>query len=154
MNQELPHSLAPSAAEAALAAGRLVVARSFRLHRPRGAFCHAGWCQQCRVTLLDGRIDLACRTSDTPRQARGGWRRLVGRLSERLPPWFYEHRLLWREPEWGEIGRNVRERQYLRLQSNAQGVVHEGPALDERGWLSKLNVWKRTGRNSMGLIAV
>jgi sarcosine oxidase subunit alpha len=95
MSLELPHSPAPSAAAAAMAAGRLALARSFRLHRPRGAFCHAGWCQQCRVTLLDGRVDLACRTSDTPRRGRRGWRRLVGRLSERLPPWFYEHRLLW-----------------------------------------------------------
>jgi len=95
MSLELPHNPAPSAAAAALSAGRLALARSFRLHRPRGAFCHAGWCQQCRVTLLDGRVDLACRTSDTPRRGRRGWRRLVGRLSERLPPWFYEHRLLW-----------------------------------------------------------
>ena len=82
------------AAAEALSAGRLVLSHSFRLHRPRGAFCHAGWCQQCRVTLPDGRIALACQTSETPAAPRGGWRRLMGRIAERLPPWFYEQHLL------------------------------------------------------------
>ncbi|MFI5019041.1 MAG: FAD-dependent oxidoreductase, partial [Dongiales bacterium] len=82
------------AAAEALSAGRLVLSHSFRLHRPRGAFCHAGWCQQCRVTLPDGHIALACQTSETPAAPRGGWRRLMGRIAERLPPWFYEEHLL------------------------------------------------------------
>jgi sarcosine oxidase, subunit alpha len=83
-----------SAAAQALGAGRLALSRSFRLHRPRGAFCHAGWCQQCRVTLPDGRIALACQSTETPAPPRGGWRRLMGRIAERLPPWFYEQHLL------------------------------------------------------------
>lgn len=83
-----------SAAAAALHAGRRALSRSFRLHRPRGAFCHAGWCQQCRISLPDGRIALACRTAETPQASRGRWRRLLGRLAEGLPPWFYEQRLL------------------------------------------------------------
>ena len=83
-----------SAAARALGAGRLALSRSFRLHRPRGAFCHAGWCQQCRVTLPDGRIALACQNPETPAPPRAGWRRLLGRIAERLPPWFYEQHLL------------------------------------------------------------
>ena len=87
-------SIRGTAAAAALGSGRLALARSFRLHRPRGAFCHAGWCQQCRVALPDGRIALACRTSEPPAARAGGWRRLLGRIAEGLPPWFYEQRLL------------------------------------------------------------
>lgn len=83
-----------SAAAAALQASRRALSRSFRLHRPRGAFCHAGWCQQCRVSLPDGRIALACRTAEMPQVSHGGWRRLLGRMAESLPPWFYEQRLL------------------------------------------------------------
>ena len=83
-----------SAAAQALGAGRLGLSRSFRLHRPRGAFCHAGWCQQCRVTLPDGRIALACQSTETPAPPRGGWRRLLGRIADRRPPWFYEQHLL------------------------------------------------------------
>jgi sarcosine oxidase, subunit alpha len=94
MNEETLSRPITSAAAAALGAGRLALGESFRLHRPRGAFCHAGWCQQCRVTLPDGRIALACRTSEAPRPRTGGWRRLLGHLAERLPPWFYEQRLL------------------------------------------------------------
>ncbi len=73
------------------------LARSFRMHRPRGAFCHSGWCQQCRVTLADGRVVLACRTEAegaaaiTPARRAG---RVAGWFGERVPPWFYEHRFL------------------------------------------------------------
>lgn len=67
------------------------------MHRPRGSFCHRGWCQQCRVTLDDGRVVLACETPDASRVARKTrWLgRLAGALAERVPPWFYEHRFLW-----------------------------------------------------------
>ena len=66
--------------------------RSFRLHRARAGFCHAGWCQQCRVTLADGRVVLACETpadGNTVVAATTGYRRLLGRIAEGLPPWFY-----------------------------------------------------------------
>ncbi|MGH6954517.1 MAG: FAD-dependent oxidoreductase, partial [Alphaproteobacteria bacterium] len=81
-------------AAAALAQGRPALARGFRLHRPRGAFCHAGWCQQCRVRLADGSVALACETAADGR-ARHGFDplRAIGFLAESLPPWFFEHRL-------------------------------------------------------------
>src|SRR5690349_2628669 len=94
MSQSRPKSPISTAAAAALEAGRVALAASFRLHRPRGAFCHAGWCQQCRVTLPDGRIALACRTAEPPLPVSKGWRQLLGRFVDRLPPWFYESRLL------------------------------------------------------------
>jgi sarcosine oxidase subunit alpha len=86
-----------SLAAAALQAGELTLARSFRLHRPRGAFCHRGWCQQCKVRLGDGRVVLACQT---PARELEQWQRpsahlrAIGFLAERFPPWFHEHRLL------------------------------------------------------------
>jgi sarcosine oxidase subunit alpha len=66
------------------------------MHRPRGAFCHDGWCQQCRVTLPDGRVVLACeeRAEALPMRSGAGWKRLLGRLAEGQPPWFYERRFL------------------------------------------------------------
>src|SRR6266404_3146842 len=94
MSENFPQSPTPTAAAAALRAGRLALAQSFRLHRPRGAFGHAGWCEQCRVTLPDGRIALACRSAVAPRRIGHGWRRLLGHFADRLPPWFYEQRLL------------------------------------------------------------
>lgn len=94
MSDKSTGNSSPSAAAAALGAGRPALSKSFRLHRPRGAFCLAGWCQQCRVTLPDGRIALACRTTTKPRQTGDRWRRLFGHFAERLPPWFYEQRLL------------------------------------------------------------
>src|SRR6476620_9994944 len=48
---------------AAMLAGRCAIASSFRLHRPRGAFCHSGWCQQCRIATPDG-PRLACRLAE------------------------------------------------------------------------------------------
>ena len=94
MTEAFSAAQSPTAAAAALRTGRRALSRSFRLHRPRGAFCHAGWCQQCRVSLPDGRIALACQSPEMPRPPYAGWRRLLGRLAENLPPWFYEQRLL------------------------------------------------------------
>jgi len=94
MTESFSAAQSPTAAAAALSTGRRALSRSFRLHRPRGAFCHAGWCQQCRVSLPDGRIALACQSTEMPRPPHAGWRRLLGRLAENLPPWFYEQRLL------------------------------------------------------------
>jgi len=74
--------------------GFAAIARSFRFHRPRGAFCHRGWCQQCRTTLPDGRIVLAC---TIPADASASPLRLdklrpIGAIGERTRPWFYETR--------------------------------------------------------------
>jgi hypothetical protein len=49
-------------ASRAILRGHPSMARSFRLHRPRGGFCQSGWCEQCRVNLADGSIALACMT--------------------------------------------------------------------------------------------
>jgi sarcosine oxidase subunit alpha len=81
-----------------LAKGRPALGRSFRFHRPRAAFCHAGWCQQCRIATPGGPA-LACQVSAGD---SGGSRfdplRAVGRIAERLPPWFHESSLL--RPRW------------------------------------------------------
>lgn len=50
-------------AAALLAAGRPLLARSHKYHRPRGAFCLAGSCQSCLVRV-DGQPSVrACRTA-------------------------------------------------------------------------------------------
>ncbi len=78
-----------SLAAAALAHGTLALGRSFRLHRPRGAFCHAGWCQQCLVRLPRGGRALAC-CVPSGGEVRTGLAgvdplRPLGMLAERLP---------------------------------------------------------------------
>lgn len=103
-----------SLAAAAVAKGKLALARSFRLHRPRGAFCHAGWCQQCQVVLRDGSRVLACQTpASSGDLGRLGGRdplRAAGRMAEHLPPWFWESRALrpaaLRQP-WLELLRRL-----------------------------------------------
>lgn len=78
-----------------IGAGNSSIGRSFRLHRPRGGFCHAGWCEQCRVNLADGSIALACVAEAKPEiRAPALWKSWLARFADRLPPWFYEHRLL------------------------------------------------------------
>ncbi len=96
-----PHDIDRSAglslAAAAARKGEFTLARSFRLHRPRGAFCHRGWCQQCKVLLDDGRVVLACQTpaAELDRWTRPSAKlRVIGRVAERFPPWFHEHRFL------------------------------------------------------------
>ncbi len=88
----------PSLAAVVLAHGTPALGRSFRLHRPRGAFCHAGWCQQCLVRLPGGGRALGCclPSGDGRSVGRGALDplRLLGRLAESLPPWFHEHRFL------------------------------------------------------------
>jgi len=112
----------PSIAATAFRDRRFPLLRSFRMHRPRAGFCHARWCQQCRVTLADGRVVLACRTPDDG-QARAlrprGIARLAGRLAAHLPPWFYEDRFL----------RPVFLRQfYLERLRRMSGAPHPPPA--------------------------
>lgn len=84
-------------AGAALAGGRYALGRSFRFHRPRGAFCHSGWCQQCKVRLSDGRNVLACRApaSDLALfEKPSGLLRFIGVVAEFFPPWFHEKKML------------------------------------------------------------
>jgi len=89
----------PSLAGSWLKSGRIAITRSFRFHRPRGAFCHRGWCQQCKVRLPDGSITLACSASagdkaHAPPPQERNWRRFAGKLAERTRPWFYERQRL------------------------------------------------------------
>jgi sarcosine oxidase subunit alpha len=105
---------ATSLAAAALAAGKPALARSFRLHRPRGAFCHAGWCQQCQTVLPDGSRALACQTraenGDVARLGATDPLRAVGRMAETLPPWFWDSRMLspqWLAQPWLELLRRL-----------------------------------------------
>ena len=78
----------------ALADGRPAVSSSFRFHRPRGAICGRGHCHQCEIVAPDGRR-LACQTDAGEVSPRRDMMRPLGRLAERYPPWFYEHRFLW-----------------------------------------------------------
>jgi sarcosine oxidase, subunit alpha len=93
---ETPASETPkrSVAGAWLLSGNVAVSRSFRLHRQRGGFCHHGWCQQCKVTGPDGRVVLACMTAEgTLCKPASGTDplRVMGRIAEAQPPWFYEN---------------------------------------------------------------
>ncbi|GEM_PF-2546014 len=87
------------------------------MHRARGAFCHDGWCQQCKITLPDGRAVLACqqhaRGAQVPRLS-WSWKRLLGLVAERMPPWFYEGHFLW--------PRTMRQR-YLSWLRGASGAL-------------------------------
>ncbi len=80
-----------SVAGEAAASGRMAITRSFRFHRPRGGFCHAGWCQQCRIATPQG-PRLACMLPAGSAALPGGidLLRPVGWLAERFSPWFHE----------------------------------------------------------------
>jgi len=87
----------PSVYAQAITAGRGSLTRSFRLHRKRGGFCQKGWCQQCKVRLKDGRNILACQeTSIDFSQVvePNPYYRVLARLTEHLPPYFYHKRFL------------------------------------------------------------
>ena len=73
--------------------------RSFRFHRPRGAFCGTGYCGLCKVQTPTGRA-LACQTpaGTTELEAGRDFLRPLGRIAERFPPWFYERGALRRAP--------------------------------------------------------
>lgn len=88
-----------SIAAQAFLSGRAALSRSFRLHRPRGAFCQGGWCQQCKVKLADGAVVLACQQAcgdadGAALQPRTWFMSLIGPIVERQPPWFYESHFL------------------------------------------------------------
>lgn len=82
----------PSLAADLIRRGQLGISRSFRFHRPRGAFCGAGYCQQCPVRAGGGH-GLACELGPGEGRARRlDPLRAVGARGERLTPWFYERR--------------------------------------------------------------
>lgn len=86
-----------SIAARALLDGKAMLSRSFRMHRPRGAFCHDGWCQQCKVRLDDGSVVLACQqacSKETALRPRSRILRVLGWVAERQHPWFYENHFL------------------------------------------------------------
>lgn len=97
MNETTPTRTVRSLAADSLRNGQAMLGRSFRMHRPRGGFCHDGWCQQCKVELSDGRVVLACQESCSDKVAirpRSAVRRVLGWVAESQPPWFYESRFL------------------------------------------------------------
>ena len=140
----------PSLAAAALATGKPALARSFRLHRPRGGFCHAGWCQQCQVVLPDGTRALACQTPASAGNIRrlGGPDplRAIGHVAEGLPPWFWETGAIWpdalRQP-WLEL---------LRRFSAAPPLPARGPS-EARPWRQSSCDVLIVGGGRAGLIA-
>jgi len=94
------------------ARGIAAVSRSFRFHRRRGAFCHRGWCQQCKTRLPDGRIVLACQAfadaSGPAAPPTSDALRPVGALAEHTPPWFWERQTLggaWQQAFVGTLRR-------------------------------------------------
>lgn len=58
----VPARTGESVASALLAAGRLVVSRSAKYHRPRGPFCLSGSCGSCLVRIDGDPNRRACRT--------------------------------------------------------------------------------------------
>ena len=78
---------------AALASGQPATGRSLRLHRPRGGYCGAGWCDQCGVDPATGHA--LCETrADTTGVRRRDLLRPLGRIAETQVPWFWERRML------------------------------------------------------------
>jgi sarcosine oxidase subunit alpha len=91
-------------AVALLAAGRPVLSRSFRLHRPRGLMCSTGQCGWCECRI-DGRPSVrACRAPSTDGLVVEGEHALpsvdrdvlglIDRGARWIPPTFYHHRFL------------------------------------------------------------
>ncbi len=113
-------TVGPSLAGTLLRRGRHGISRSFRLHRPRGAFCARGYCHQCPVRAAYGGTALACELGPADGfPSRVDLLRPIGLLAERMPPWFYERR----------FGRPRRLRQaYLRILRS----LSSAPLLPER----------------------
>ncbi len=86
-----------SLAGRAFRSGRLKLGASFRFGRARGAFCHSGWCQQCKVELDDGRVGLACQlpAEDLKKLKTGsGWKAPISLIARLMRPWFHESVIL------------------------------------------------------------
>jgi bacterioferritin-associated ferredoxin len=125
-----PSAGTPTVASEAVRAGRAALGRSFRLHRPRGPVCGDGYCFQCELETPTGRA-LACQVA-----AGGAARRRLdplrplGRVAERWPPWFWEHRFL--RPA-------VARRPYLELLRR----LSSAPALHGRDAIVPDRVWRQ-----------
>ena len=91
-------------AVALLAAGRPILSRSFRFHRPRGLMCdtgQCGWCEcevegrpsvrSCQVPVRDG---LVARSEHAWPSAHRDLFGLLDAGSRLIPPTFYHHRFL------------------------------------------------------------
>jgi sarcosine oxidase subunit alpha len=91
-------------AVALLAAGRPVISRSFRFHRPRGLMCstgQCGWCEcevdgvpsvrSCRVPVRQG---LTARGEHAWPSVEHDALSALGMFSRWIPPTFYHHRFL------------------------------------------------------------
>src|SRR3954463_13206755 len=84
---------AATVASAAIGALEPALSTSLRFHRPRGPICAAGHCAQCEIATAAGRT-LACQTPADTVAARRHSLRPLGRIAERMPPWFYERHFL------------------------------------------------------------
>lgn len=85
----------------AFKSGRFGLGASFRFGRSRGAFCHSGWCQQCKVVLADGRVGLACRLPAEDLKllkANSPWKVPISLIARFMRPWFHERVILWPSP--------------------------------------------------------
>ncbi len=91
-------------AVALLAAGRPILSRSFRFHRPRGLMCdtgQCGWCEcevdgrpsmrTCQVPVRDGLVARSEHAWPSADRDLFGWLDLGARW---IPPTFYHHRFL------------------------------------------------------------
>src|SRR4051794_20801583 len=89
----IPDDSAPTAASAAIGALEPALSTSLRFHRPRGPICAAGHCAQCEIATAAGRM-LACQAPVDTVAVRRHSLRSLGRIAERMPPWFYERHFL------------------------------------------------------------
>lgn len=102
------------------AAGRHVISRSFKYHRPRGLFCMAGRCPNCLCTV-DGepnvRICMVQAKAGTVVEPQNAWPSLsrdalsiLDRLHRFLPVGFYYRRMYkprWMWPYWERLIRRI-----------------------------------------------
>lgn len=101
----VPARSGESVASALLAAGRLVVSRSAKYHRPRGPFCLSGSCGSCLVRVDGNPNRRACRTAcrDGMRvESQNAWpdaaRDLLGVIDPLTPGGLDVHHMFTRPP--------------------------------------------------------
>src|SRR5207245_10188999 len=116
---------ARSLAAEAIASGEPAIARSFRFHRRRGPLCGRGYCFQCECATPAGRVLAGRPPAGAPnaRVSRHDPLRLLGRIAEAWPPWFYERRFLR-----GEVQRRL----FLEAIRHASSAARLGSACPAR----------------------